>query len=172
MQLVSLKKLSTGQHSPPGVSCTSRRKQPSILTPRRLGHFARRDVCAKAKEIHSDDVNSFRNLVGSSDWSTCLPQNSHYSWNIFLFRRSIWVLLEFVLRRTQNFTKIDQEKQNRTNLYLQPRTTGLIMQTWIYVISMEFQSVRRRSPSWRNVLSGEERGKTTVFADYSCSKGK
>ena len=34
-----------------------------------------------------------------------------------------------LVRGTQNFTKIDQEKQNRTNLYLQPRTTGLIMQT-------------------------------------------
>ena len=77
-----------------------------------------------------------------------------------------------LVRGTQNFTKIDQEKQNRKNLYLQPRTTGLIMQTWTYVISMEFQSVRRRSLSWRNVLIGEERGKTAVFAGYSCSKGR
>ena len=39
-----------------------------------------------------------------------LLQNSQYSWNIFLFRRSIRVLLELVHRTTQNFTIIDEEK--------------------------------------------------------------
>ena len=31
--------------------------------------------------------------------------------NIFLFKKSIWVLVELVRSRTQNFTIIDQEKQ-------------------------------------------------------------
>ena len=35
-------------------------------------------------------------------------------------RRSIWVLLELVHRWTQHFTKIDQGKQNWTNLLLEP----------------------------------------------------
>ena len=35
---------------------------------------------------------------------------SQSSWNIFFFRRSIWVLLELVRRRKQNVTIIDQEK--------------------------------------------------------------
>ena len=38
-------------------------------------------------------------------------------------------------------------------------TTGMIMQTLIYVISMEFLSLRRRRLSWRNAPSGKERGK-------------
>ena len=39
-----------------------------------------------------------------------LLENSQYSWNIFLFRRSIQVLQELVRSRTQNFAIIDQEK--------------------------------------------------------------
>ena len=35
-----------------------------------------------------------------------------------------------------------------------------------YVISMEFLSLSRRRYSTRNVLSGEERGETAVFAGY------
>ena len=42
-------------------------------------------------------------------------------------------------------------------------TTGLIMSTLIYVISMEFPSLMRRRPSWRN----EEREETAVFAGYT-----
>ena len=40
-----------------------------------------------------------------------LKQNSHYLWNIFFSRRSIWVLLELLRSWTQHFTKIDQEKR-------------------------------------------------------------
>ena len=39
-----------------------------------------------------------------------LLQNSQYSWSMFLFKRSIWVLLELIHRRTQHFTIIDREK--------------------------------------------------------------
>ena len=39
-----------------------------------------------------------------------LLQNRQYSWSVFLFRRNIWVSLELVHRRTQNFTIIDREK--------------------------------------------------------------
>ena len=35
-------------------------------------------------------------------------QKSHYSWKIFLFRRSILVWLQLVHRRLQNFTILDQ----------------------------------------------------------------
>ena len=46
-------------------------------------------------------------------------------------------------------------------------TTGFIMKTLIYVISMEFLSWSRRRSSARNVPSSEERGETDVFAGYS-----
>jgi len=80
-------RLSTGQHSPPGISCASRRKQPSILTPRRLGRFDRRDVCASAKEIHSDVVNSVRNLVGSlfEEHKTLQNRSGETKSNKFIF---------------------------------------------------------------------------------------
>ena len=45
-------------------------------------------------------------------------------------------------------------------------TTGMIMQTLIYVISMEFLSLRRRRLSWRNTPSDKERGETAVLAGY------
>ena len=45
-------------------------------------------------------------------------------------------------------------------------TTEMIMQTLIYVISMEFLSLRRKRLSWRNASSGNERGKTAVLASY------
>ena len=57
-----------------------------------------------------------------------LLQSSQYSWNIFLFRKSIWVLLELVRRRTQNFTLIDQEKQKIKQIdNWNPMTTKFIM---------------------------------------------
>ena len=43
-------------------------------------------------------------------------------------------------------------------------TTGFIMETLIYVISMEFLSLSRRRSAWRNVPSGEEQEETVVFA--------
>ena len=42
-------------------------------------------------------------------------------------------------------------------------TTGLIMQTLIYVISVEFLSLKGRRLLWRNVQSGEEQGEAPVF---------
>ena len=57
-----------------------------------------------------------------------LLQNSHYSWNIFVFRRNIWVLLSLVCR------EIDQEKHKlKKKFYIwhiwNLMTTRLIMQT-------------------------------------------
>ena len=46
-------------------------------------------------------------------------------------------------------------------------TTGFIVLTLIYVISMEFLSLSRRRSSSRNVLSDEERGETAVFAGFN-----
>ena len=57
-----------------------------------------------------------------------LLQNSQYSWNIFLFRKSIWVLLELARKKTQNFTLIEQEKQKIKQIYIwNPMTTKFIM---------------------------------------------
>ena len=50
--------------------CISLRKHPFLLTLRRWGRFARRNVCDSATEIPTDDVKSVRNPVRSADWST------------------------------------------------------------------------------------------------------
>jgi len=42
--------------------------------------------------------------------------------------------------------------------------TGFIIETLIYVVSMEFLSLTRRRFSWRYVPSGKEPGETAVFA--------
>ena len=68
-----------------------------------------------------------------------------------------------------NFTKIDQGKLKIKQIcILNPKSTRLIMLTLICVISMEFMSPRGRRSSWQNVLSGEERRETTVFAGLAC----
>ena len=96
-----------------------------------------------------------------------LLQYSPFSWNIFFFGRGIWVLLELVRRRKQNFTIIDQERHKIEQINIwSPLTTGFIMQTLIYVISMVFLSVMRGLPLWRNVPSEEERRGTAIFAGY------
>ena len=73
---------------------------------------------------------------------------------------------------TQHFTKIDQERRifckiEKIGICI-PMTTRFIMLTLIYVISMEFLSLKGRRSSSRNVPSGEERGarRTAVFAGY------
>ena len=96
-----------------------------------------------------------------------LLQNSQHSRKIFffIFRESIWVLLELICNRTQNFTIIYQEKQNRTNIRLEPHDYWTTM-TLIYVMSMEFPLRRHRCPSWSNIPSGEEWGEMAVFAGF------
>ena len=108
------------------------------------------DIATKAKCKHND-----------------LLQNSQHSRKIFffIFRGSISVLLELIRNRTQNFTIIYQEKQNRTNLRLKPHDYWTTM-TLIYVISMEFPLLRHRCPSWSNIPSGEEWGEMAVFAGF------
>ena len=62
-------------------------------------------------------------------------------------------------------TNVDQEKRKIEQICIwNPMTTAFIMQTLIYVISMEFLSLRRRRSSAQNVPSGEERGETAVIA--------
>ena len=136
------------------------------------------------QKFHTDDVKAIRNLSRSSIYcfSYCLRrtdkrqtvtwvnamdllQYSPFSWNIFFFGRGIWVLLELVRRRKQNFTIIDQERHKIEQINIwSPLTTGFIMQTLIYVISMVFLSVMRGLPLWRNVPSEEERRGTAIFA--------
>ena len=71
---------------------------------------------------------------------------------------------ELVLRRTQNLTIIDLEKHKIEQIYIgNSMTTGFATLTLIYIISMEFLSLRRRRPSCRNDLSGGERGEAGVF---------
>ena len=136
------------------------------------------------QKFHTDDVKSIRNLPRSSIYcfSYCLRKTDKrqtvtwvnemdllqyrpFSWNIFFFGRGIWVLLELVRRRKQNFTIIDQERHKIEQINIwSPLTTGFIMQTLIYVISMVFLSVMRGLPLWRNVPSEEERRGTAIFA--------
>ena len=48
--------------------------------------------------------------------------------NIFLFEKSIWVLVELVRSGTQNFTIIDQEKRKIKQICIwNPMTTGFTM---------------------------------------------
>ena len=80
------------------------------------------------------------------------------------FSRSIWVLLKLVRRWTQHFTKIDQEKHKIEQICIwDPMTTGFIMQTLIYVISMEFLPLGCRRSSLWNVLSNKEQGKQLFY---------
>ena len=65
----------------------------------------------------------------------------------------------------QNRVKTAQKTYKSGQIYIwSPMTTGFVMQTLIYVISMEFLPLNRRRSSARNVPSGEERGATDVFA--------
>ena len=41
-----------------------------------------------------------------------------YSWNIFFFKKSIWVSPELVHCRTQNFTTIDKEYHEMKEIYI------------------------------------------------------
>ena len=42
-------------------------------------------------------------------------------------------------------------------------TVGLIMLTLIFIISMEFLSVRNGHPAWQNIPRGKEQGEMGVF---------
>ena len=48
-------------------------------------------------------------------------------------------------------------------------TTGIIMQTLIYVISMEFLWLSRKRSSSQNVPSGKEPRETADLKGYFCS---
>ena len=99
---------------------------------------------------------------------------------INLYKKNQSILVEYSLlynknfsfagARTQtntNFTKTDLDKPKIGQICAwNSMTTGMIMQTLIYVISMEFLLLRRRRLSWRNAPSGKERGETAVFAGY------
>ena len=132
------------------------------------------------QKFHTDDVKSVENLVRNSDWLTqqlycftcCLPMTDKRQKATKVkckrgkstTKQSIfqgYILLQKKHHsRTQNFNKIDQEKHKIKQIYIwNPVTTGFIMQTLIYVISMEFLLQRRR----RSHASGEERGETAVF---------
>ena len=120
----------------------SLRKQPSFLAACHLGCFARRDVCTSTTEIpywwrkiYPESASEFwlvdtvvivlaivyerqakcKRSYGSNVNAMDLPQYSPFSWNIFFFGKGIWVLLELVRRRKQNFTIIDQERHLKLN---------------------------------------------------------
>ena len=96
-----------------------------------------------------------------------LLQNSQHLWNIFFCRRGICILLKLVCRRTQNLTTLLSRRNKIDQVFMRnPMTTGLIMQTLIYVISMEFPLLRNRCPSWHHIPCGEEQGEMAVFAVY------
>ena len=59
-----------------------------------------------------------------------LLQNSQYSWNMFFFRKRIWILLELVRSKTQDITIIDQEKHKIKQIDIwNSMTTWFIMRT-------------------------------------------
>ena len=75
---------------------------------------------------------------------------------IFFFRKGIWVLLELVHSRTQNFTKIDQEKhKNKQYIHLEPHDYC------IYDVDIDL-----RQTFFQNVCTGEEQGEMAVFGGY------
>ena len=145
------------------------------------------------QKFHTDDVKSVQNLVRKSDWATWYcsyivlaivwdqqtkdkhlqspnvnamkaKKNSQYFWNMFFFRRSIWVFLEFVHRKKQNFTIFDLEKHKIEQIYIwSPMTTWLIM--LIFIISVDFPSLRHKHlPLGENIPKSAERGGRAVFA--------
>ena len=72
----------------------------------------------KDKRSQRSNVNRLVNVIN-------LLQGSQYSWNIFFIRKSIWVLLELVRSRTQNFTIIDKEIHTIKQICIcNPMTTG------------------------------------------------
>ena len=101
--------------------------------------------------------------MGQRDGSTTIP--SIFVEYILLWQRHLSFAGARSPKKT-NFTIIDQERHKIEQLIniWSPLTTGFIMQTLIYVISMVFLSVMRGLPLWRNVLSGEERRGTAIFA--------
>ena len=68
--------------------------------------------------------------------------------------------------RTQSFTILDQEKQNQTNVLLEPHDY------WIYYVNIDLRHqygisvVEAQTISWQNVRSGEEQGEMAVLAGY------
>ena len=91
--------------------------QPLLLARCQWGRFARSNVCPSATEIlywwHEICLESGQEpwLVGVVDivdivyeWQTCkwdeCTTSSQYSWTIFFFRKSIWISLEPVHKRT------------------------------------------------------------------------
>ena len=81
---------------------------------------------------------------------------------IYFFRRSIWVLLELVRGRTQNFTIIDwgNIKQNKFT-FGTPKLPDLLCKHWFT------SSVWNFSGQGADIPSAEERGKTAVFAGWT-----
>ena len=76
-------------------------------------------------------------------------------------------MLKLVCRRTQNLTPLLSRRNKIDQLFIRnPMTSGLIIQTLIYIISMEFLLLRNRCPSWHHVPWGEEEGEMAVFAVY------
>ena len=75
-----------------------------------------------------------------------LLQNSQYLWNIFFFRRSIWVLLELFLEEHKTYMYHNQpgELSSQTNLPLAPHDYRVNSVNIELVISMEFLSLTCR----------------------------
>ena len=149
-------------------------------------HCSGRDDCASATGIpYWWWKNLSRIRSGSSDWltellccfsyclrttyrrhawpqrsnvtTTYLLQNSQYSRKIFFFRRSIWILLELIRCRTQNFTIIYQEKQKIEQIYVwNPMINGFIHKHWfmssVSISVAEAQmSLLEQHPQWWGV---------------------
>ena len=85
----------------------------------------------------------------------------------YIFRRSIWDLPELVLRRTQNLTIIGLEKNKIEQIYIgNSVTTGFATLTLIYIINMEFLTLRRRRVVETTLAAGSEERR--VFSLFVC----
>ena len=92
------------------------------------------DVSTGKTSTHKRRKSILKALILSEIWSGALIGRRVYHKTVSIRKTysSLEEAFEFcwsLFEEHKTLSKIDQEKQNRTNLYLQPRTTGLIMQT-------------------------------------------
>ena len=101
----------------------------------------------------------YKKTVNICGICSCLEEAFEFFWS------------SFTEKKKKNFTIFDLEKHKIEQIYIwNPMTTWLIyyvtLSTLIFIISMDFQSLRHKHPSKRNVPSSEERGGRAVFWGY------
>ena len=112
-------------------------------------------------------VTKDKKLQSSNENAMNLLQNSQYLWNIFVSRRSIWVLLAHVRRWTQHF---NLPKSTRKNVKLNKSAFGtpwlpdLLCKHWFTSSVWNFCRWVADVPSRETSLSRDERGETSAVS--------